>query len=171
MKKKIGLSLAVIFVAALVYLAVKGSDMQEIKTEIDIAAPPSKVWAVLADVEKWQDWSPIINKSVGSASLGQKLEITMMGKEEGKDGPKYSPEITQFDAPNLFRWRAHMMAGFIMTNDKVFELQETSTGTKLIRKELFSGLLAPIFCGQMEKGVPPMLNAMNKALKDLVENS
>ena len=63
-----------------------------------------------------------------------------------------------------------MMAGFIFTNDKVFELHETSTGTRVVHKELFSGLLAPIFCGQMEKGVPPMLEAMNQALKQLAES-
>jgi len=62
-----------------------------------------------------------------------------------------------------------MLAGFIFTNDKVFELEETNTGTRLTHKELFSGLLAPIFCGQMEKGVPPMLDSMNKALKEQAE--
>jgi len=62
-----------------------------------------------------------------------------------------------------------MLAGFIFTNYKVFELEETTSGTLLTHKEMFKGLLAPIFCGQMEKGVPPMLNSMNKALKDLVE--
>jgi len=62
-----------------------------------------------------------------------------------------------------------MMVGFLFTNDKIFELEETATGTRLVHKELFSGMLSPLFCEQMEKGVPPMLNAMNKALKELVE--
>lgn len=43
------------------------------------------------------------------------------------------------------------------------DLDTPPKGTKLIHKELFSGLLAPIFCWQMEKSVPSMLNAMNKA--------
>lgn len=93
----------------------------------------------------------------------------MVGKEKGKDGPKYNPTITELEEPNYFRWRAHMFAGFIFTNDKIFELEETNSGTRLTHKEMFSGLLAPIFCGQMEKGVPPMLNSMNKALKKLAE--
>jgi len=93
----------------------------------------------------------------------------MIGKKEGKDGPKYNPAITALDDPTYFRWRAHMMAGFIFTNDKIIELKETSSGTRLTHTETFKGLLAPVFCGQMEKGVPPMLNSMNKALKDLAE--
>lgn len=143
--------------------------MQEIKTEIEISAPPSKVWSIITGINNWQEWSPVINDSNGTASVGSKLSITMMGKEKGKNGPKYNPIITELEEPNYFRWRAHMLAGFIFTNDKIFELEESNSGTRLTHKEMFSGLLAPVFCGQMEKGVPPMLNSMNKALKDLAE--
>jgi hypothetical protein len=93
----------------------------------------------------------------------------MMGKEQGKDGPKYNPIITELEEPNYLRWRAHMLTGFIFTNYKVLELEESNSGTRLIHKEMFKGLLAPIFCGQMEKDVPPMLNSMNQALKVLAE--
>ena len=82
---------------------------------------------------------------------------------------KYNPVITELDEPNYFRWRAHMLAGIIFTNYKEFVLEETGTGTRLTHTESFKGLLAPIFRGQMEKGVPPVLNSMNKALKDLAE--
>ena len=123
----------------------------------------------MTDIDNWQEWSPIIEKSQGTASVGSELTITMIGKEEGKDGPEYYPIITELDAPNYLRWRAHMLAGFIFTNYKTFKLEETSSGTRLTHTESFKGLLAPIFCGQMEKGVPPMLNSMNKALKELAE--
>jgi hypothetical protein len=143
--------------------------MQVIKAEIEIAASPSKVWGILMDVNSWQDWSPIINASSGEVAIGSKLNITMMGKEEGKDGPQYTPIIKELNDSKYFRWRANMMAGFIFTNDKIFELEETKSGTRLTHTETFKGLLAPLFYGQMEKGVPPMLSAMNKALKELAE--
>jgi len=63
-----------------------------------------------------------------------------------------------------------MIAGFIFTNDKIFKLEETETGTHLTHTETFKGLLAPIFSNHMEKGIPPILNSMNKALKALAEN-
>jgi len=156
-------------IASITYLSVEGSKMQEIKTEIEISAPPSKVWSIITNINNWKEWSPIINDSQGTVSAGSKLSITMTGKEKGKDGPKYNPTITDLEEPYYFRWRAYMLAGFIFTNDKIFELEETNSGTRLTHKEMFSGLLAPIFCGQMEKGVPPMLNSMNKALKELAE--
>ena len=168
MKKTIFV-LAALVLVGVIYLAVAGSELQEIKTEIEISAPPSKVWAILADINNWQNWSPIIKESHGTATVGSELTIAMIGKEEGEDGPIYNPIITELDEPKHLRWRAHMLAGFIFTNYKVLELKETDSGTRLTHKEMFKGLLAPIFCGQMEKGVPPMLNSMNKALKELAE--
>ena len=167
--KKIFLILTALVGAGFIYLAVAGSKLQVIKTEIEISAPPEKVWSIISDINNWQEWSPIIKVSHGTASVGSELTMIMIGKEKGKDGPEYNPVITELDEPSYLRWRAHMLTGFIFTNYKIFELEETSSGTRLTHKELFKGLLAPIICGQMEKGVPPMLNSMNKALKELAE--
>lgn len=169
MMKKVFLIFVALMGAGLIYLAVAGSELQEIKTEIEISAPPTKVWSILSDINNWEKWSPIIKESKGIASVGSELTIAMIGKNEGEDGPVYKPVITELDKPNQFRWRAHMLTGFIFTNYKVIELEETSSGTHLTHKEMFKGLLAPIFCGQMEEGVPPMLNSMNQALKELAE--
>lgn len=38
--------------------------------------------------------------------------------ESGKDGPKYEPVITIFEAPKKFQWQATMMAGFIFFDQK-----------------------------------------------------
>jgi hypothetical protein len=92
----------------------------------------------------------------------------MCGHDD-KDGPKYMPKITQFDAPTFFRWRAKMMAGFIFTNDKTFELEETPSGTRLVHKELYSGIMASLFWKKLDNAVPSMLNSMNSALKTLAE--
>ncbi len=64
-----------------------------------------------------------------------------------------------------------MMAGFVLSNDKVFELEETASGTRLVHKELFSGLMVPLFWSSVQRGVPTMLNAVNAALKARVEGS
>ena len=143
--------------------------MQTIKTEIDITAPPEKVWGILTDVDKWHEWSPTINASAGDVSVGSSVSITMMSKEAGKDGPKYQPKIIRLDEPKYFQWRAHMMASFIFTNDKIFELEKTASGTRVIHSETFKGIMAALMKGKMEEGVPPMLNTMNEALKEISE--
>ena len=144
--------------------------MREIRTEIEIAAPPTKVWSILTDFDNWKNWNPIVIQASGVAALGSELSVAMRGKD-GKDGPKYMPVVTIFQAPKSFRWRAKMMAEFLFTNDKVFELEETGSGTRLIHKELFRGMLVPLFWSKLDEGVPPMLNSMNEALKTKAEKS
>ena len=142
--------------------------MREIRTEIEIAAPPTKVWSILTDFDNWKNWNPIVIQASGTASLGSELSVTMRGKD-GKDAQKYMPIITNFEEPKFFRWRAKMMAQFLFTNDKVFELEEMGSGTRLIHKELFSGMMVPLMWSFFDKGVPPMLKSMNDALKSLAE--
>jgi hypothetical protein len=90
---------------------------------------------------------------------------------DGKEGNKYMSVVTNVEDPKSFRWRATMMAGFLFTNDKVFELEETGSGTRLVHIEAFSGILVPLFWGKMEKSIAPMLESMNDALKIKAEKS
>ncbi len=169
--KKIALFLLSLVIIGVAVLWLQGKDMREIRTEIVIAAPPEAVWRVITDIEHWDQWSPIIQASEGQASLGSQLTITMVSEEGkgGKDGPRYQPIITQIDPTKSFRWRAKMIANFVFTNDKSFELERTNQGTRLIHKELFSGLMVPMFWGKVKANVPAMLDSMNEALRMKVE--
>jgi hypothetical protein len=168
MKKILLIILGLVFVS-IIFLAAKGRHMQEIKTEIEIAASPASVWSIILDVDTWHEWSPIINASQGKPVIGSTLNITMMSKDKGKDGPKYNPVMIGLKENAYFHWRAHMLAGFIFTNDKVFILEKTETGTHLTHIETFKGLMVPFMSGSVEKNVPSMLDLMNKALKDVAE--
>ncbi|SMF27237.1 SRPBCC domain-containing protein [Pseudobacteriovorax antillogorgiicola] len=172
MKKKILIAIPTLLFVVLAGLWLKGNDMREISTEIEIAAPVEKVWEIVTDIEGWQEWSPIINQSNGTASLGSKLSITMCGEigDKSKAGPKYEPVITVFEEPRNLSWRATMMAGFVFTNGKVIELEKTDSGTRLVHKETFSGLMVPMMWGQVQTNVPKMLDSMNQALKTLAES-
>lgn len=142
--------------------------MREIRTEIEIHAPQTQVWDILMDFDKWAEWNPTVNQVSGTATLGSRLSITMAGPK-GKNGQKYSAEITTFESPRSFRWRAKMMAGFLMTNDRTLELEPAGENTKLINTEHFSGLMVSLFWGKLEGFVPDSLNSMNQALKTLAE--
>jgi len=127
-----------------------------------------QVWLVLTDFDRWQDWNPMVNQASGNATPGSKLDITMRGPD-GKDAMKYQPTILEANPPRSLRWRAMMMSGLMFTNDRVFELKEKNDGTVLVNKEEFSGLMVPLFWGKMNLFVVPMLEKMNKALKDKLE--
>jgi uncharacterized protein YndB with AHSA1/START domain len=48
--------------------------MKELRTEIEIAAPPERVWAVLADFDSYPEWNPFIRRIRGQPAAGSKLE-------------------------------------------------------------------------------------------------
>ncbi len=169
--KKILLAVALLLVAALAYLAIAGQKLQIISTQIDIAAPPEKVWRVLTDINAWQEWNPMVSASTGEAAVGAELSLTMISEVDGEDGPQYNPRIVQMDEPHLFLWRAQMGASFIFTNEKIFELKATETGTTVIHRETFKGMMAAAMRSQMEQGVAPILNSMNESLKATAEQS
>ena len=50
---------------------------KEIVIEIEINAPPSRVWQVLTDFEKYSVWNPFIKKISGKPTRGEKLEVHM----------------------------------------------------------------------------------------------
>ena len=45
----------------------------EIRSEIDIEAPPEAVWAQLADLGRYEEWNPFITRAEGTAEAGQRL--------------------------------------------------------------------------------------------------
>ena len=50
---------------------------KEIVTEIEINAPPSRVWQILTDFEKYPAWNPFIKKISGVPAINEKLEVHM----------------------------------------------------------------------------------------------
>ena len=91
--------------------------MRELRTEIEVVAPPTKVWGILTDFDNWKEWNPIVNQVSEVASLGSTLSVTIRG-DDGKDGPKYCPIVTIYEEPKSFHWRGKMLAEYLFTNDK-----------------------------------------------------
>ncbi len=143
--------------------------MRELQATIQISAPIDRVWQVLTDFDNWKEWNPMVNQASGSASVRSKLSITMRGPN-AKDAMNYQPIVIEVNPPKSFRWRATMLSGLLFTNDRVFELKEINGMTELVNKEEFSGLMVPFFWNKMNGFVVPMLEKMNKALKEKVEN-
>ena len=142
--------------------------MRELRAEIQISAPIEQVWRVLTDFDHWKDWNPMVNQASGTASVPSKLKLTMRGLDS-KDAMKYEPIVLEVDPPKYLRWRATMMSGFMFTNDRVFELKAKNGGTEVINREEFSGLMVRLFWSKMNQFVVPMLEKMNKALKNKME--
>ena len=57
MIKKLLLSVLFIFAVGVFYLFTQSQNLMEIESEIEIAAPVDKVWAVITGIEKWSEFN------------------------------------------------------------------------------------------------------------------
>lgn len=142
--------------------------MREVKAEIEINAPIEEVWETLVNVDGWTDWNTMVVETSGQVTDGAQMSIAMIGKDGGS-GPKYSPVIIENVPPSHFRWRAKMGFGILFTNDKIYDLEPTESGTKVTHRELFSGIMAAMMFNKMQAGVHRMISAMNDDLKKSLE--
>ncbi len=49
--------------------------MRELRSEINIASPPSAVWKVLTDFPSFPNWNPFIREASGSLKVGERLRV------------------------------------------------------------------------------------------------
>jgi hypothetical protein len=75
---------------------------KEISTEIEINAPPSRVWWVLTDFEKYPTWNPFIKKISGIPARNEKLEVHMPDPRGGM--MVFTPDVLVAERERELRW-------------------------------------------------------------------
>lgn len=139
----------------------------ELRSEVEIDAPPSHVYGVLTDFSRYEAWNPFLTAARGELKVGQKLSIEMSLPE----GNAYvlEPEVTQVAEPLELRWRARFVAAALLEAEQLFLLKETRPGvTRLVQGLNFSGFLLR-FSGRALTQSARGCVYMNQALKKRAE--
>src|SRR4051794_41852368 len=74
----------------------------DIRTEIDIEAPPEEVWPHLVDLTAYADWNPFITSATGSAEEGRRLSLRM--EPPGGRAATVHPRGTQGSTAAALGW-------------------------------------------------------------------
>jgi hypothetical protein len=132
-------------------------------TEIEIAAPPEAVWAVLANNTRYPEWNPYHVKVTGDFVPGGKLVVDVH-KPNGED-VTVKPRLLRFEPNRELTWGGGIRGLFY--GEHVFLLEPAGPNrTRLIHKEAFKGLLVrfvPL------EAIDEGYKRMNQALKAYVE--
>jgi len=137
----------------------------QIRTEIEIDAPPEKVWAVLTDFASYPDWNPFIRKIEGIASVGETLNAEMHALHM-ESAQSFSPTVLVADKNKELRWLGRLLVPAIFDGEHIFRIEKTQTGSRLMNDENFRGILLLAFA--MNDFIPSF-DAANQALKKRVE--
>jgi hypothetical protein len=139
----------------------------ELRTEIDIEAPPQQVWTHLVDLARYADWNPFITTAAGSAEEGAKLSLRM--EPPGGRGVTLHPRVTVVSEGSALEWLGHLGVPGLFDGRHRFELIDTRTGTRFVQKESFRGLLVRPLRRSLDGSTRAGFEAMNAALRERVQ--
>ncbi len=125
------------------------------RREIEIAAPPEVVWDVLTQFEQWPQWNP----DVRSMSFGGPLAPGSEFRWKAGPGTIVST-LERVEPPRAVVWRGRTMS---IKAIHEWRLEPHERGTRVETEEAFSGMLARLFRGQLQK-------TLDKSLSDGLEH-
>jgi hypothetical protein len=139
---------------------------KEIRTEVEIAASPRKVWEIVSDFAKYEEWNPFIRKVSGQAAVGAKLEIRIT--TPSGVNRTYEPTVTKVEPEKELRWMGKVPG--LLNGEHVFSIDQIDAGrTRLVHSEIFGGLLSSFFGSKTDRDIRAGLEQMNLALKKRAE--
>lgn len=110
---------------------------------IEVAAPPEVVWDVLTGFADWPKWNP----DVKSMSFDGPLEPGSTFRWKSGPGTIVST-LEEVDPPRRVRWRGRTMSIAALHE---YRLEPRDGGTRVETEETFSGLLARLMRGSLQK--------------------
>jgi hypothetical protein len=141
----------------------------QLRTEIEIAAPPERVWDTLVAFARYADWNPYVKAVEGKLAVGERLKLTLTPA----DGSERSQvvHVVKLEPGAALRWRSKFLVSRLFDGEHYFELLALDAGrTRLIHGEDLSGALVQ-HMGPRLTAMARGFVGMNEALKKQVEGS
>lgn len=141
----------------------------ELRSEVEILAPPSHVYHVLTDLTHYDEWNPYLTEVRGELAVGSKLTLGLSLPE----GSAYELEaaVTQVTPNQALRWVGRFWLSSLLELEQSFALSEPRPGvTRVLQGQDFSGLLLR-FAGNGLTQAARGAVYMNQALKKRAESA
>jgi demethylmenaquinone methyltransferase/2-methoxy-6-polyprenyl-1,4-benzoquinol methylase len=126
--------------------------MRIIAAEVEVDAPPERVWEVLTDFAAYPEWNPFMFSVEGAAETGAHLQIAM--QRRGGMVLRFRARVLVSDAPRELAWtgeglKGHL-PGLVRGERRVVIDPLANDRSRLRMRTTFSGLLAPLM-GWLER--------------------
>ena len=142
--------------------------MKELRTEVQINAPPERVWNVLTAFDLFNEWNPFMTRAEGEIQEGARLQVHI--EPPGGTAMTFKPRVLRAVAPQELRWLGHLLIPGIFDGEHIFEISSVGDGRScLVHREEFRGLLVPLLWNSLATNTKRGFEAMNAALKERAE--
>lgn len=136
----------------------------QFEEEIVVDAPPTMVFSLYADVAAWKEWDPEVVES----SIDGEFKAGSSGSLKPLKGPEAKITFTDVVKNASFTVQSRLPLCVMRFEH---ELAPDGSGTRVIHRVSFKGLLSPLFGrvigAQIRRGLPGTL----RGLKDAAEAS
>ncbi len=138
--------------------------MKELRTEIEINAPPERVWQLLTDFASFPQWNPFIRWASGEPRKGAQLQVHL--QPSGAKGMTFRPKVLKAEPKRELRWLGHFLIPGLFDGEHIFTIELLEAGrVRFVQREIFTGILVPLFMRWLGKDTRRGFEEMNQALK------
>jgi hypothetical protein len=143
--------------------------VRELRKEIEIDAPPERVWAVVTDFAAYPEWNPFIRRISGELHEGARLEVRI--EPPGGRAMTFKPTVRAVEANRELRWLGRLLLPRVFDGEHSLRIERLDGGrSRFVQSERFSGLLVGLVKGALAK-TEAGFEQMNAALKARVEQA
>lgn len=141
--------------------------MMENRDEVEILATPKEVWNVLTDLDKHAEWNPLIYHAKGEVKLRQTVKVS--ARTSSRD-MNYRCLVVRVEPNQEFQWNWHVVFPFLVKGEHIFRIEPINeSSVRFINREIFKGILIPFLKKELLTSGKDAMVAMDKALKERVE--
>src|SRR5687767_9346038 len=143
--------------------------MLVVRTEIDIDAPPARVWEVLTDFGSYDDWNPVVQRVRADLRTGGSIRFSLA---YGSVKLPIAARLVNVEQQRELRWKGPSsdLLGSIFRAEHYLRLKALPDNrTRLIHGEEFGGLFPRALWSRLRSDLLPRYRGMNEALKRRAE--
>jgi hypothetical protein len=139
----------------------------QLRTEVQIAAPPEVVWQVLTDRAAYHEWNPFITSFEGPLEEGARVSIVVSPPDSSDF--RFRPRLLRVEPAREIRWKGNMLADVFFSGEHYITLLDLGDGTtRVTHGEDFGGIFLRLLRRQMGATARGFV-FMNQALKRRAE--
>jgi hypothetical protein len=144
--------------------------MKELHSEIEIQASDKRVWHLLTDFASFPQWNPFIRQAKGEAKVGARLEVLI--QPSGASGMTFKPVVLKVEPNRELRWLGRLLMPGLFDGEHIFTIETLDANRiRFTQREIFTGLLVPLFARSLDTDTRRGFEEMNQVLKSRAEQT
>lgn len=141
---------------------------RQLHADVEIQAPPERVWEVLTDFDTYREWNPFIVEAEGRAVPGDRLRLRM--RPTGGRATTIRPQVLEAETGRRLRWLGRVLVPGLFDGEHRFTIEPLGPGrVRLDQHEEFRGVLAGLLLRFLGEPTLAGFRQMNQALKARAE--